>query len=268
MFSQNINHWETVVFEDDIWKYLEGTFEPDTNWRKLVLNDASWLQGIGGVGYGDGDDNTVINPVTSLYLRHNFNIIDTSQITAVILHVDYDDAFVAFLNNVEIARANIGSVGDHPTFNQGSSSLHEAQMYQGGNPDQFIINTQIFKDNILPGNNILAVQVHNDNIASSDLTSRIFLSLGINNPALNYWPTPSWFQPPLIFSTSNLPIVVINTNGQTIVDDPRIVCDMGVINNGFGVINSITDPFNDYNGKISIEYRGSSSLSFPKKSYG
>ena len=41
-----------------------------------------------------------------------------------------------------------------------------------------------------------------------------------------------------------------------------------IINNGFGVINSITDPFNDYNGKISIEYRGSSSLSFPKKSYG
>jgi len=70
------------------------------------------------------------------------------------------------------------------------------------------------------------------------------------------------------FTASNLPIVVINTNGQTILDDPRIVCDMGIIDNGFGNTNSVNDAFNDYNGKISIEYRGSSSQSFfPKKSY-
>ena len=265
--SQNIDHWETVVFEDDSWKYLEGTFEPDTNWRKLAFNDASWLQGIGGVGYGDADDNTIINPVTSLYLRKTFAIIDTSEIAEAILHVDYDDAFVAYLNNVEIARSNIGTLGDHPLYNQGSTALHEAQMYQGGNPDQFIINTQLLNNILTQGNNILSVQVNNDNISSSDLTSRIFLSLGINTTSTNYLPTPSWFQPPLIFTTSNLPIVVINTNGQTIVDDPRIVCDMGIIDNGFGTINSINDPFNDYNGKISIEYRGSSSQTFPKKPY-
>jgi hypothetical protein len=265
--SQNIDHWETVVFEDDSWKYLEGTFEPDTNWRKLAFNDASWLQGIGGVGYGDADDNTIINPVTSLYLRKTFTIIDTSEIAEAILHVDYDDAFVAYLNNVEIARSNIGTLGDHPLYNQGSTALHEAQMYQGGNPDQFIINTQLLNNILTQGNNILSVQVHNDNISSSDLTSRIFLSLGINTTSTNYLPTPSWFQPPLIFTTSNLPIVVINTNGQIIVDDPRIVCDMGIIDNGFGVMNSISDPFNDYNGKISIEYRGSSSQTFPKKPY-
>ncbi len=266
-FSQNIDHWETAVFDNDIWKYLEGTYEPDTNWRKLAFNDATWLQGQGGVGYGDGDDNTLINPVTSLYLRKTFSIIDTAEISEAILHVDYDDAFVAYLNNVEIARVNIGTVGDHPTFNQGSTSLHEAQMYQGGNPDQFIINTQLLNNILLQGNNVLSVQVHNDNISSSDLTGRIFLSLGINTTSTNYSPTPSWFQPPLIFTASNLPIVVINTNGQTILDDPRIVCDMGIIDNGFGVINSISDPFNDYNGKISIEYRGSSSQSFPKKPY-
>jgi len=265
--SQNIDHWETVVFDTDIWKYLEGTYEPDTNWRKIGFNDISWLQGQGGIGYGDNDDSTIVNPVTSLYLRNNFNIIDTAQITALALNIDYDDAFVAYLNNVEIARSNIGNVGDYPTFNQTSSSLHEAQIYQGGNPDQFLINTQLFKDNILPGNNILAVQIHNDNINSSDLTSRIFLSFGINNPSLNYWPINSWFQPPVIFTTFNLPIVVINTNGQNIADDPRITCDMGIINNGTGVINSLNDSFNDYDGKISIEYRGSSSQSFPKKSY-
>ncbi len=68
-------------------------------------------------------------------------------------------------------------------------------------------------------------------------------------------------------TTSNLPIVVINTLGQTILDDPRIICDMGIIDNGFGLMNSLSDTFNEYNGKISIEYRGSTSQSFPKKSY-
>ena len=267
LFSQNTNHWETIVFEDDYWKYLEGNFEPDTNWRELTFNDSSWIQGIGGVGYGDGDDNTIINPVTSLYLRNVFVINDTSEISEAILNVDYDDAFVAYLNNVEIARSNIGSIGDHPLYTQGSSSLHEAQMYQGGSPDQFIINTQLLNNTLLQGNNILSVQVHNDNISSSDLTARIFLSVGVSTTNTNYSPTPSWFQPPIVFTTSNLPIVVINTNSQNIMDDPRIICDMGIIDNGFGASNSINDPFNDYNGKISIEYRGSSSQSFPKKPY-
>ena len=52
-------------------------------------------------------------------------------------------------------------------------------MYQGGNPDQFIINTQLLNNILTQGNNILSVQVHNDNISSSDLTARIFLSLGL-----------------------------------------------------------------------------------------
>jgi len=267
MFSQTIDHWETVVFDDDIWRYLEGTYEPDTNWRKLAFNDASWGQGQGGVGYGDGDDNTVISPVTSLYLRKTFTILDTSDILSGILNIDYDDAFVAYLNNVEIARANIGIAGDHPPYNQGSSSLHEAQMYQGGNPDQFVISAQLLNSVLNQGNNVLSVQVHNDNISSSDLTGRVFLSLGISTTSTNYSPTPSWFVPPLIFTNSNLPIVVINTNGQSIQDDPRIICDMGIIDNGFGNMNSINDPYNNYNGKISIEYRGSSSQSFPKKPY-
>lgn len=68
--------------------------------------------------------------------------------------------------------------------------------------------------------------------------------------------------------SSNLPIVVINTHGEDIVDDPKIVADMGIIDNGLGVRNTLTDPFNNYNGKIGIEIRGSSSQSFPKKQYG
>jgi hypothetical protein len=46
------------------------------------------------------------------------------------------------------------------------------------------------------------------------------------------------------FSSSNLPVIVINTNGQDIVDDPKIVADCGIINNGNGQRNNITDAFN------------------------
>ena len=62
---------------------------------------------------------------------------------------------------------------------------------------------------------------------------------------------------------------MINTNNQNILDSARIICDMGIIDNGFGNLNSINDSFNDYNGKISIEYRGSSfSIFSQKKPYG
>jgi hypothetical protein len=69
-------------------------------------------------------------------------------------------------------------------------------------------------------------------------------------------------------TSSNLPIVIINTNGQTILDDPKIEADMGIIDNGPGVRNNIGDPQNGYNGRIGIEIRGHSSQMFPMKSYG
>ena len=70
------------------------------------------------------------------------------------------------------------------------------------------------------------------------------------------------------FSSSNLPIVVINTHGQTIPNEPKIEADMGIIFNGEGELNHIYDPYNHYNGKIGIEMRGSSSqFLYPKKQY-
>ncbi|MBS1743277.1 MAG: CotH kinase family protein [Bacteroidetes bacterium] len=70
-----------------------------------------------------------------------------------------------------------------------------------------------------------------------------------------------------VLTSTNLPIIVINTNGQDIVDDPKIMADMGIIWNANDAVNNITDPFNHYNGKIGIEIRGQSSQMFPMKSY-
>lgn len=67
--------------------------------------------------------------------------------------------------------------------------------------------------------------------------------------------------------TSNLPILVINTNGQEILDEPKITARLGIIHNANGQ-NRPTDAFNGYDGLIGIEIRGSSSQMFPKKGYG
>lgn len=71
-----------------------------------------------------------------------------------------------------------------------------------------------------------------------------------------------------IFQSSNLPIVIITTTSQNIVDEPKVIVRMEIIDNGPGVRNNITDPKNVYNGKVAIELRGSSSrVLFPKKQY-
>ncbi|MEK6615186.1 MAG: lamin tail domain-containing protein, partial [Bacteroidota bacterium] len=127
--SDWFDHWEVPVYANNVWKYFIGTSEPPPTWRNITFNDASWLSAPGGIGYGDGDDSTVIAPALSVYMRKSFTIADTSKISIGALLIDYDDAFVAYLNNIEIARSNIGAYGDHPTYNADAYYEHEAQMY-------------------------------------------------------------------------------------------------------------------------------------------
>jgi hypothetical protein len=68
------------------------------------------------------------------------------------------------------------------------------------------------------------------------------------------------------FESSNLPLIFLNTGGMDIPDDPKIVIDMGIVYNP-GERNYFTDPYNEYNGKVAIELRGSSSSGWPKKNY-
>ncbi len=72
---------------------------------------------------------------------------------------------------------------------------------------------------------------------------------------------------PLEFSSSNLPIVIVDTYGQNIPDEPKILVGMKIIDNGPGQRNYITDT-PAYDGFAGFEIRGSSSQQFPKKSYG
>jgi hypothetical protein len=201
-------------------------------------------------------------------MRIAFTLLDTAVISKAVLNMDYDDAFVAYLNGVEIARSNIGMPGDHPAFNQTSTGHHEATMYQGGSPEYFYLTRQQLSDLLIPGDNVLAVQVHNENITSSDLSSIPFFSVGIMDTVKSYRTIPEWFNAPVDFTSSKLPIIIIDTDGQEIPDEPKINATMGIIYNGEGQVNNVWDPFNNYNGYIGIELRGQSAQAYPKKSYG
>ena len=79
--------------------------------------------------------------------------------------------------------------------------------------------------------------------------------------------SPAFSQVPGIDS-SNLPLVVINTNGKTIIDASKITATMKIISNGAGQLNKPSDLGNIYSGYVGIEIRGAWSSTLPQKPYG
>ena len=68
--------------------------------------------------------------------------------------------------------------------------------------------------------------------------------------------------------SSKLPLVLIQTNGAEIVDEPKINVDFKIIGNGFGNFNSPSDFPNQYDGIAGVEIRGSYSATLPQKPFG
>lgn len=265
--AQQTDHWETIVAAGEIWSYFPGYSQPSQGWNTPGFDDSSWPAGPGGIGYGDGDDMTITENVPSLYMRKEFLLHDTAVISIFNLFVDFDDGFVAYLNGHEIARANIGTIGTEPAYNEYAIlDSYEARLPSGGIPARFVIEKQAVREFLKEGENLLALQVHNCNAGSSDLSSTTFLIAGIGDESRNYSETPAWFRDPAMEFT-HLPLIVIETEGRQIVNDPKITARMKVVCNGPGNLNNQFQEGTDYDGFIGIEIRGQSSQMFPKKSY-
>ncbi len=168
--------WSTVVDKGDVWRYRLGLSEPAGNWPATNYNDDSWLSGPSGFGYGDDDDATIVPSTLSLYARITFIVDDPSAVAAAVFHVDYDDGFVAYLNGAEIARANIGQEGVRPAFDQLADTFTEPRSVLGLPPVRYAVD--LSRHPLVPGTNVLAVQVHNSSTTSSDLSIIPYLSLG------------------------------------------------------------------------------------------
>ena len=261
------DHWETAVFAEDSWHYFIGLEAPPADWMATDFNDTTWLQGSGGIGYGDGVIGTPIVHAPALYLRTSFTLTDLDLLNASLLHYDYDDGIIIFLNGEEVYRSyNMGAPGTHVPYDGGVSEGHESRMYRGYPPEAYRLNDDLLSSIIHEGENILAVQVQNISAASSDLTGLVWLSFGIIDASTVFEPVPEWFFAPELF-TSTLPIIMLDTQGRTIPDEPKIPAIMRVIDNGPGALNTVTDTPNGYFGHIGIEIRGASSQMYPKKQY-
>lgn len=267
--SGQINHYESLIIPGDTFSYLVPKSTVNNNWKYIFDKNETWEKGPTGIGYGDGDDNTVIENTISLYLTKSFNIVDKAKITSLLLDIDYDDGFVAYLNGKEIARNNVK--GNPPSFNQNASFYREATMISNGLPERYELDKSMLNN----GLNKLAIQVHNQSASSSDMSMIPTLSVGIKNSKYNYKPTPSWFVIPptkVTLTKSHLPIVVVNTiNGSAIPNEPKIEGEMHIIYHPDSVYNSVL-LLNDkntlhYSGNIGIEIRGSSSALLDKKQY-
>ena len=214
----------TIIKRNDYFKYLIPNIEPDPNWTDLNFNDDNWDYGQSGFGYSDDDDKTVVPDGTiSVFLRKKFEIENLDDIHSIFLDIDYDDAFIAYINGIEIARANIN--GYPPEFNsEDVNSPHEAEIYRGGVPERFVIEDH--QTILNEGENILAIQGHNINSQSSDMTVIPFLSAIFKNPSLQghepdqILDLESYFQLHTNFkiSSNNESIYFTNENGK-IVDE-------------------------------------------------
>ena len=145
----------------------------EIGWKSIGFDESSWIDGFIGVGYEtSGNDyaqliNLDISSMKglnqSLYIRIPFNVTDKTLISELELNMKYDDAFVAYINGIEVARS--AHAPDPVFWNSGATSYH---------PDNIAINFENFIANsgitsLQNGNNILAIHLLNSGLESSDI---------------------------------------------------------------------------------------------------
>ena len=225
--------WKTIIDLGHTWKYLVPTSEPAATWKTFSFTETGWQNGASGIGYGDGDDNTVISSgKISVFMRKKFTITELSKIKSLWLHMDYDDGFIAYLNGTEICRSGLGNAGTSVSWNQ-SATLHEANIFRGMSPDGFDISAFIHL--LKPTENLLAVQVHNESTGSSDLSAIPMLTIGYGEPVTINAPLSKYIDMPELYPHTNFKL---SSSGETvsITHKNGIVADSvsyGIIPAGF-----------------------------------
>ena len=167
-----------LIAPGEVWKFFKGT-EPPSNspnaWKAIDFDDSNWQTGPGGFGFGDNDDATILsdmrNNYVSVYIRKEFSASSLPADEVVKLEIDYDDGFIAYLNGLEIARANMP--GGTAAYDTSASGSHEA-----GSPKTFVLGTA--GELLNTGSNILAIEGHNTSLDSSDFSLIPALSSAAN----------------------------------------------------------------------------------------
>ncbi|MDB6038465.1 MAG: hypothetical protein JWM99_2306, partial [Verrucomicrobiales bacterium] len=182
----------TLVGKGSVWKFLDDGSNQGTAWRAPGFLDANWKTGAAQLGYGDGDEVTVLgfgpdsnSKYITYYFRGTFNVSGVAQINSLNLSLLRDDGAVIYLNGQEAARDNMpeGSVTSSTVASTAVGGAAESTQYF-----DFPIDTGLLREGV----NTLAVEIHQSGGTSSDISFDLGLtavSYGANQaPVVNAGP--------------------------------------------------------------------------------
>ncbi len=191
-FDADINS-ETLVGTGSDWKYLDDGTDLGTAWQATGFNDASWSVGNAQLGYGDGDEATVIgfgadsaNKHITSYFRKTINVVDASKLIKLKLRLLRDDGAVIYINGTEVARSNM------PEGTILASTLANSSM--GGAEENRYVVFSVLPELLVSGSNSIAVEIHQATVNSSDLSFDMDLTATVSDIADVVPATPSDLQ--------------------------------------------------------------------------
>jgi hypothetical protein len=159
-----------VMPAGSIWKYLDDGTDQGTAWRAPVFNDSSWQSGAAELGYGDGDEVTVVgyggvatNKYVTTYFRRSFNVTGVAQLTSLTGQFRRDDGGVVYLNGNEVFRQGMTQ---EPITSQTLASITV-----GGADETSFFPSPILLNLLQEGVNTVAVEIHQiSTVSSSDIS--------------------------------------------------------------------------------------------------
>lgn len=164
------------------WDYYDQGNVANPSWKDLSFNPTNWSTGISELGYGEGDENTIVNyglnpsyKHITTYFRHEFNVSDPQIYSHLELNLLRDDGAVVYINGVEVWRSNMPS----GTILYGTTAASTI-VWPFENDWQTV---NISASYLQSGNNLVAVEVHQDSPSSSDLSFNFFMVAHESNPA-------------------------------------------------------------------------------------
>jgi predicted phosphodiesterase len=155
------------------WKYFDAGSLPEVNWQTLTYNDDLWKSGIAKLGFGDGDENTVIDSlktdsssVITHYFRKKFSILDTSLFSVYELNLLIDDGAIIYLNGIKMLNINL----PEDSVNENTFALNSS-IDDGKTPLSFTLPINAFKK----GENVIAIALHQANDSENDASFDVAL---------------------------------------------------------------------------------------------
>jgi hypothetical protein len=199
------------------WKYLDNGSDQGTVWHEPGFNDTEWKSGPAQLGFGDGDEATVLRRgdgdrgFITYYFRRAFEVSTVEGISALTLRLLRDDGAVVYLNDHEVFRSNMP---DGPiTFNT------LAAQTIGPDTENLFLSAFIDPHLLVSGRNVLAVEVHQVSVTSSDVSFDLELIAGgaRNIPVVNIEVTDAEAAEisPLLGVPPNPAVFSVTRSGET-----------------------------------------------------